>query len=134
MFPISLFSVVIQFPWLFSCIHLSLTEFEGRNVRLWPVVFFISQKATVFLLAEASFLFAFAVLTSRGKRAWVETHFDPTAVHDLGRGRSSNRMLHDRFADCDKNSLCLANYFTVIPLLLSEPTRHKVSREDWVAK
>ena len=54
--------------------------------------------------------------------SWVETHFDPTAVHNLGR-HSSNRMPHEMFADCDLSPLCPAHSFIVIPLLLSEPTQ-----------
>ena len=63
----------------------------------------------------------------------VETHFDPTAVHNLRR-HSSNRMPHDMFADCDLSPLCLAHRITVIPLLLSESTQREESREDSVAK
>ena len=47
---------------------------------------------------------------------------------------SSNSMLHEMFADCDLSPLCSAPYFTVSPLMLSEPTQHEVSREDSVAK
>ena len=63
------------------------------------------------LLAEVSFLFAFAGPTSTEKRPlpWVEIHFDPTAVHP-------------------------AHTYIVIPLLLSKPTQHDVSREGIVAK
>ena len=59
----------------------------------------------------------------QGKRPppWLETGFDQTVVHNLGR-HSSNRMPHDMFADCDLSPLCSAHSFTVIPLLLSEPT------------
>ena len=64
---------------------------------------------------------------------WVETHFDRTAVHNLGQ-HSSNHMPHDMFVGCDLNSLCPAHSFTVFPLLLSEPTQREVSREDSVAK
>ena len=79
------------------------------------------------LLAEISFLFAFTVLMSTGKRPvpWVDTHFDPTAVPNLGR-HSSNRMPHDMFHDCGLNPL--------FPLFLIESTQHEVSREDLVAK
>ena len=81
------------------------------------------------------FSFAFAGLKSTGKGSlpWVETRYDPTAVHNLGR-HSSNRMPRDMFADCDLSLLYPVHCFTVIPLLLSEPTQHEVSCEDSVAK
>ena len=82
----------------------------------------------VFRATRCVFSFAFAGLMSTGKRRlpWVQACFDPTAVH--------NRMPHDMFADCDLSPRCPAHSFTVLPLLLSEPTKHKVSREDSVAK
>ena len=84
-----------------------------------------------FLLAEASFLLRsldWRVLEKR-PQSWIETHFDPTAVHNLGR-HSSKRMPHDMFADCDLSPLCSAHSFIALPLLLSEPTQHQVSRVD----
>ena len=59
---------------------------------------------------------------------WVKTHFDPTAVHNLGR-HSSNRLSHDMFAECDLSPLCPTHSFILIPLLSSEPTQHELSRE-----
>ena len=64
---------------------------------------------------------------------WIETRFYPSAVHNRAR-HSSNRMPHDMFTDCDLSPLCLAHSFTVIPLLLSEPTQPEVSGAESVAK
>ena len=51
--------------------------------------------------------FAFTGLTSIGKKPppWVETHFDPTVVHDR-RWHCSKCMPHDMFTDCDVSPLC----------------------------
>ena len=66
----------------------------------------------------------------------VETHFDPTAVHNLAR-HSSKRLAHDMFADYDLSPLCSAHPFTVIPLLFSEPTQprsnHRACSTQWVS-
>ena len=51
------------------------------------------------------------------------------ALLSLGQEKSSGVEI-----DCDLSSLCPAHYFTVIPLFLSEPTQHEVSREGSVAK
>ena len=83
------------------------------------------------------FSFAFAGLTSTGERdlcyvsklALIQppsTTFDDTP--------HANRMRHDMFADCDLSPQCPTHSFTVIPLLLSEPTQHEVWRKDSVAK
>ena len=43
-------------------------------------------------------LISCCIVRERSPLPWIETHFDPTAVHNLGR-HSSNRMPHDMFAD-----------------------------------
>ena len=91
----------------------------------------LNQLRSLFLVADLS---CFCIVRKKKPLPWVEARFYPTAVHNfLGRD-SSNRMPHDMFADCDLSPLCLAHSFTVIPLLLSEPTQHEVSHEDSVAK
>ena len=62
------------------------------------------------LLAEVAFLLRSLSLRVRENRhlPWVETHFDTSAVHDLGRDYSK-RMSHDKFADCDLGPLCFAH-------------------------
>ena len=80
--------------------------------------FFYFTKSHGFPASRSLFSFCVRWADEYEKRAWVETHFNPTAVNDLGRGHSSNRMLHDLFVECDKSLLCLANYFTVIPLFV----------------
>ena len=83
-------------------------------------------------LEEISFSFALTGLTKR-PLPLVETHFDPTAVRNLGR-HCSKRMPHDMFADCNLSPLYPAHSFTAILLLFREPTQHEVSREDSVTK
>ena len=89
------------------------------------------------LLAEFSFLFAFAGLREFGKRDLCHgskltlIHQPPSTTSD---GTLQTACSNDTFANCDLSPLCPAHSFTVIPLLLSEPTQHEVSREDSVAE
>lgn len=109
--------------WLHSVIGGALHRYHrGPGFKSRP-----SPSISCFSFVTASLhrspLFAFAGLRVRKKRPlpWIETHFDPTAVHHLGRLYACPMIC---FADCDLSPLCLVHSFTIIPLLWSEPALH----------
>ena len=108
---------------------------EGRGVL--TEVHIVNYLATLsFPCWQWSLLFLLSLgwgVQERRPLPLVQTHFNPTAIHNLGR-YSLNCMNHYMFAYCDLSPLCPSGSFTVIPLLLSEPTQNEISREDSVAK
>ena len=77
---------------------------EPDHFTAWsPDHFWLRSPEPCSLLAEVLFFCVYWTYEC-GKRdlchgPWVETHFDPNAVRDLGR-HCSKRTPHDIFADC----------------------------------